>query len=159
MLSQIADISESKDNGGDWMDDTSNNNDMEMLYTMASRSRSHIRDLENALIRIRQKTYGICVITGELIDKRRLMAVPTTTKSLAAKNAIGSPVEKKERIPVLMNNSGKPKIVSKIIKKSNLQSKPIHDEEEENFSYTDFMDEDFFDDIVINDTMEGDSDE
>ena len=45
-----------------------------------------VRDLENALIRIDNKTYGICRETGKLISKKRLMAVPHTTLSIEAKN-------------------------------------------------------------------------
>ncbi len=76
--------------GADWMDDSSMNAELDMLNTMAIRQRKYKKELENALIRIRNKVYGICIITGKLIDKRRLMAVPTTTKSVAAKNAISS---------------------------------------------------------------------
>ena len=45
-----------------------------------------MRDLENALIRIENKTYGICRETGKLISKKRLMAVPHATLSIEAKN-------------------------------------------------------------------------
>ncbi|MBX2873288.1 MAG: hypothetical protein KTR30_14345 [Saprospiraceae bacterium] len=76
--------------GADWMDDSSMNAELDMLNTMAIRQRKYKKELENALVRIRNKVYGICIITGKLIDKRRLMAVPTTTKSVAAKNAISS---------------------------------------------------------------------
>lgn len=55
------------------------------LSRMADRQNRFIRDLENALLRIQNKTYGICIVTGELIDKRRLKAVPHTTKSIKAK--------------------------------------------------------------------------
>jgi RNA polymerase-binding transcription factor DksA len=84
---QILEMSEKTgdDHGGDWVDDSSINNDMEMLNNMAIRQKKYVQDLNNALLRIKNKAYGICVITGELIDKRRLMAVPTTTKSLSAK--------------------------------------------------------------------------
>lgn len=84
---QILEIAEnaSDDHGGDWMDDSNTNNDVEMLNNMSIRQRRYIQELENALIRIRNKAYGICSVTGELIDKKRLLAVPTTTKSLAAK--------------------------------------------------------------------------
>lgn len=57
----------------------------EHLSRMAERQNRFIRDLENALLRIQNKTYGICIVTGELIDKRRLKAVPHTTKSIKAK--------------------------------------------------------------------------
>ena len=84
---QIVEITEntSDEHGGDWVDDSSINNDVEMLNNMAIRQRVHIQDLQNAFVRIKNKSYGICIVTGELIDKRRLLAVPTTTKSMAAK--------------------------------------------------------------------------
>ncbi|MCI5082756.1 MAG: TraR/DksA family transcriptional regulator [Saprospiraceae bacterium] len=85
---QIMDVSEntSDEHGGDWVDDSNINTEMEMLNNMAIRQRKYINDLNNALIRIRNKVYGICVVTGELIDKKRLNAVPTTTKAVHAKN-------------------------------------------------------------------------
>lgn len=85
---QILDISENSGDGfgGDWVDDSSYNTEREMLHTMANRQKKYVQDLENALVRIRNKNYGICAVTGELIDKKRLIAVPTTTKSLNAKN-------------------------------------------------------------------------
>lgn len=84
---QIIEITENTgdEHGGDWVDDSSTNTEMELLNTMAIRQRKYIADLENALIRIKNKAYGICVLSGKLIDKRRLLAVPTTTKSLSAK--------------------------------------------------------------------------
>lgn len=90
LQSQIIEISEnsSDEHGGDWVDDSSTNNDMEMLNNMAIRQRKYLQDLNNAMMRIKNKVYGVCVITGELIDKRRLLAVPTTTKSLTAKTDI-----------------------------------------------------------------------
>lgn len=51
----------------------------------ASRQRKFIDHLENALIRIENKTYGICRETGKLIQKERLMAVPHATLSMEAK--------------------------------------------------------------------------
>ncbi len=100
---QILEITEntSDEHGGDWVDDSSINNDVEMLNNMAIRQRMHIQDLDNALVRIKNKTYGICSITGQLIDKRRLLAVPTTTKSLAAKVAEQVPVVEKKEKPML----------------------------------------------------------
>lgn len=76
--------------GADWMDDSSMNAELDMLNNMAIRQRKYIKELENAAIRIKNKIYGICMISGELIDKRRLTAVPTTTKSLAAKTAMST---------------------------------------------------------------------
>ena len=94
IVERIENISDMTDNDGDRMDDTSNMQNLEMLYAMVGRQKKHVRDLENALIRVHNKNYGVCVATGELIDKRRLMAVPTTTKSLEAKNAEKNPVKK-----------------------------------------------------------------
>lgn len=53
---------------------------------MAARQERFIRDLKNALLRIHNKTYGICRETGKLISKDRLMAVPHATLSIEAKN-------------------------------------------------------------------------
>ena len=52
---------------------------------LAGRQRKFIYNLEIALLRIENKTYGICKITGKLIAKERLMAVPHTTQSMEAK--------------------------------------------------------------------------
>ena len=52
---------------------------------LASRQQKFINSLENALLRIENKTYGICRITGKLISKERLMSVPHATLSIEAK--------------------------------------------------------------------------
>lgn len=54
---------------------------------LALRQEKFIRDLKNALIRIENKTYGICRITGKLINKKRLHLVPHATLSIEAKNS------------------------------------------------------------------------
>ena len=59
----------------------------EELVQLASRQQKFIQGLEGALIRIENKTYGIDRITGELIPKERLRAVPHATLSVASKNA------------------------------------------------------------------------
>ncbi|MBT8205553.1 MAG: TraR/DksA C4-type zinc finger protein [Eudoraea sp.] len=53
---------------------------------LAIRQEKFIRDLKNALLRIENKTYGICRVTGKLINKERLMLVPHATLSIEAKN-------------------------------------------------------------------------
>jgi len=53
---------------------------------LAARQEKFIRDLKNALIRVENKTYGICRETGKLISKKRLMLVPHATLSIEAKN-------------------------------------------------------------------------
>ena len=53
---------------------------------LAARQQKFIRDLEAALVRIQNKTYGICRVTGKLIAKDRLKAVPHATLSIEAKN-------------------------------------------------------------------------
>jgi len=53
---------------------------------LAGRQEKFVRDLKNALIRIENKTYGICRVTGKLIPKERLLAVPHATLSIEAKN-------------------------------------------------------------------------
>ena len=53
---------------------------------LAIRQEKFIRDLKNALIRIENKTYGLCKVTGKLISKERLKIVPHATMSIEAKN-------------------------------------------------------------------------
>ena len=53
---------------------------------LASRQEKFIRDLKNALMRIENKTYGICRVTGKLINPDRLRLVPHATLSIEAKN-------------------------------------------------------------------------
>jgi len=55
---------------------------------LANRQLKLIRDLESALVRIENKTYGICRSTGNLIPKERLRAVPHATLSIDVKNSI-----------------------------------------------------------------------
>lgn len=151
---QILDITENTgdEHGGDWVDDSSTNSEVELLNTMAIRQRKFITDLENALIRIRNKTYGICVISGELIDKRRLMAVPTTTKSLSAKTEQNKEEESKtttrlNQNPYVKKDPKAPKkIITKVIKKSGGPSRPLvpklDDDDDEDFGFGADLDED-----------------
>ncbi|HUH51527.1 MAG TPA: TraR/DksA C4-type zinc finger protein [Flavobacterium sp.] len=53
---------------------------------LAIRQEKFIRDLKNALVRIENKTYGICKVTGQLINRERLKIVPHATMSIEAKN-------------------------------------------------------------------------
>ena len=53
---------------------------------LAIRQEKFIRDLKNALLRIENKTFGICRVTGKLINKERLKLVPHATLSIEAKN-------------------------------------------------------------------------
>ncbi len=53
---------------------------------LAIRQEKFIRDLKNAIIRIENKTYGICRVTGKLINAKRLELVPHATLSIEAKN-------------------------------------------------------------------------
>lgn len=59
----------------------------EHAVRMAERQRQFIQHLNAALVRIENKTYGVCRVTGKLIPKERLMAVPHATLSVEAKQA------------------------------------------------------------------------
>jgi len=81
-----------KEEGGDMdegrymtMEDGSVSMEREQLSKMASRQITFIDNLEKAMMRIENKTYGICRVTGKLIDKARLRAVPHATLSIEAK--------------------------------------------------------------------------
>ena len=89
-----ASLSHKDDNG---TDDTSHSFKMmeegaatlsrEEVAQLAGRQEKFLKHLENALIRISNKSYGVCRVTGKLIQKERLMAVPHATLSIEAKNA------------------------------------------------------------------------
>ena len=89
---QIADLNENGFNqqGGDWYDDSTTHTDLEMLQRMLVRQQRYVQDLKNALLRIHNKTYGICSVTDVLIDKSRLRLVPHATKSIDGKNLANS---------------------------------------------------------------------
>jgi RNA polymerase-binding transcription factor DksA len=70
------------------MEDGSVSMEREQLSQMASRQITYIDHLEKALMRIENKTYGICRVTGKLIDKARLRAVPHATLSIEAKMGV-----------------------------------------------------------------------
>lgn len=149
MKSQMDDLRDGDDDHGtDISDDSNSASQLELLSSMLGRQQKHLIDLKNALLRIQNKSYGICSATGELIDKRRLLAVPTTTKSLAGKNMQAAPPEKKER-PVVKN---KPKTITKIIKKVNPNAEAgkkkveiLFDEDDEDDDNLD-LDDDLLDD-------------
>ena len=67
------------------MEDGSTTLEKESISQMASRLKKYIGNLQAALVRIENHTYGICRVTGNLISKERLKAVPHTTQSMAAK--------------------------------------------------------------------------
>jgi len=73
------------------MEDGSLSMEREQLSQMASRQIDFIEKLEKALMRIENKTYGICRVTGRLIDKARLRAVPHATLSMEAKMGMNRP--------------------------------------------------------------------
>ena len=88
-------ITRKDDQGGDesenrymTMEDGSLSMEREQLSQMASRQITFIDHLEKALMRIENKTYGVCRVTGKLIDKARLKAVPHATLSIEAKMGI-----------------------------------------------------------------------
>jgi RNA polymerase-binding transcription factor DksA len=133
---QLKDITENNndDFAKDITDFSSIQSEIEMLNNMANHQRKYIQDLENALIRINNKSYGICIVSGELIDKKRLLAVPTTTKSVTAKTqsemkdvmqipkerlrGFDDEMDMDEEKPARKSEPKSPVIITKVIKKS-----------------------------------------
>jgi DnaK suppressor protein len=68
------------------MEDGAETFSREMNAQKAARQEKFVESLEHALMRIENKSYGVCKVTGKLIDKRRLQLVPHTTLSIEAKN-------------------------------------------------------------------------
>lgn len=91
-----ASLSHKDDNGTDdtihsfnMMEDGAGTLTREEISQLAQRQEKFLTNLENALMRIQNKTYGICRVTGKLIQKERLMAVPHATLSMEAKESQG----------------------------------------------------------------------
>ncbi len=87
-------LSKKNDSGTDYtastsklLEDGADTLERESLSQLAARQQKFVINLENALIRIKTGTYGICVDTGKLISKDRLKAVPHTMHSIEAKLA------------------------------------------------------------------------
>lgn len=85
-------LSRSNDSGTDntggtlkVLEDGADTAEKENLSQLAARQQKFINNLENALVRIKNGTYGICATTGKLIPKERLRAVPHTMHSIEAK--------------------------------------------------------------------------
>ena len=82
---QLKEISESEEAKVKGLDDGISTTENERITTLAARTNKHIQHLENALLRIQNKVYGICRESGKLISKERLKAVPHATLSIEAK--------------------------------------------------------------------------
>ena len=90
----VGSLSHNDDHGTDdtgrtfnMMEDGSETLSREEVAQLAARQEKFIQSLQAALIRIENKTYGICRVTGKLIQKERLRLVPHATMSIDAKNA------------------------------------------------------------------------
>jgi RNA polymerase-binding transcription factor DksA len=69
------------------LDDGSEVLSRDEISQLVGRQQKYVQNLENALIRIKNGTYGVCRVTGNLISKERLRVVPHATLSIEAKNA------------------------------------------------------------------------
>lgn len=172
MREQIIELHENSSNqqGGDYFDDSSLHTELEMLNQMVSRQRQFVQNLENAQIRIKNKSYGICIATGELIDKKRLLLVPHATKSVEAKNIEAEKVETKigsthldsfdsldrDREPEREMPARSSRIITKIVKKPSATKKapiPLDDDDADLFEPEEIVgtDEDYdYEDDIIN---------
>ena len=84
-LSLLAESTMTSDKKIRSLDDGTGTAENERMSNMAGRLSKHIQHLENAKLRIKNKIYGVCRETGELISKERLRAVPHATLSIKAK--------------------------------------------------------------------------
>ena len=88
----VSQLQSSNENGTDdtgsvykTIEDGSSTLQKESTSALASRLKKFIQNLEAAMVRVENKTYGVCRVTGKLISKERLRAVPHTTQSIEAK--------------------------------------------------------------------------
>jgi len=163
MREQIVELNETSGDqqGGDWFDDSSIHTELEMLNNQVIRQQQFISNLNNALIRIQNKTYGICSVTGQLIEKARLLVVPHATKSVAAKEEKPQPLtpimpkeEIAEELKTKLQEVAKPKIVTKVIKKTSKNASAKSKIKEDDF---DDLGLDLDDEITLDESDDYDS--
>jgi len=95
---QLTELNNSGDeNRAGTFDDGASNWQREHLSKLAARQQKFIRNLEYAVIRIKNKTYGICSATGVLISKERLMLVPHATKTVEGKHSTQGKAKHQEK--------------------------------------------------------------
>jgi RNA polymerase-binding transcription factor DksA len=95
---QLTELNNSGDeNRAGTFDDGASNWQREHLSKLAARQQKFIRNLEYAVVRIKNKTYGICSATGVLISKERLMLVPHATKTVAGKHSTQGKAKRQEK--------------------------------------------------------------
>jgi RNA polymerase-binding transcription factor DksA len=82
---QLSEFTSGPDGHIKGLDDGISTIENERMMQMAARAKKYIHHLENAVLRVQNKTFGICRITGKLISKERLKAVPHATLSIEAK--------------------------------------------------------------------------
>lgn len=139
---QLTDLNESDETSkAGSFEDGASSWQREHINKLASRQQSFIRDLEYALIRIHNKSYGICSVTGKLIDKKRLQLVPHATKTVEGKESMNednrqrrvttTPSEKKTNQPK--------KVITKVLSSPN--SKKRIDNVDSEFDDIDDMDD------------------
>ncbi len=157
MRDQIIELNENSGDqqGGDWFDDSSTHAELEMLNNQVIRKQQYVRNLENALIRVQNKTYGICIITGQLIEKKRLLLVPHATKSVEAKEERPAPIsiidkrDDMDEVRKATETVKGPRIIERVIRKVSTRptTKPRLDEDED-FEWDDLADDMPVDDIA-----------
>ena len=84
-LNQLGDMADNPDSKVKGLEDGLGSLQSEQITILAGRLQKHIQHLANAKIRIKNNAYGICRVTGKLISKERLKAVPHATLSIEAK--------------------------------------------------------------------------
>ena len=98
LKNQLKELNNSGDeNRAGTFDDGASNWQREHLSKLASRQQKFVRNLEYAIIRIKNKTYGVCSVTGVLISKERLKLVPHATKTVAGKHSSQGKTKKKDK--------------------------------------------------------------
>jgi RNA polymerase-binding transcription factor DksA len=95
---QLKELNNSGDeNRAGTFDDGASNWQREHVSKLAARQQKFIRNLEYALVRIKNKTYGVCSVTGDLISKERLALVPHATKSVEGKHTTQGKAKKVDK--------------------------------------------------------------
>ena len=93
-----SELTAENDEVGDLADMASGLIERELNMSLSEADRGRLDEIDSALTRIKNKTYGICVDSGEVINKVRLKAVPEASRTIAAQEAFDKQMRKKKII-------------------------------------------------------------
>ena len=98
IMGQDEELTEAKDESGDLVDQATNLLERNLNLSLSNAERNILQEIDDALVRIEEKSYGICVDTGQPIAKTRLKAIPEAKRTLEAQEKFDKLINKQRRL-------------------------------------------------------------